>query len=149
MGRFERRQSKLIRRRLIIFGLIFIAVLIFISNIGLSLLADTSLYVTNVLSGKKQHTTNDFLGTLQLDEVSPATNSAQIMITGLAHGYDSIDFYLNDDKVGSTHVGGDENFNETIDNLVPGQNEIYVVAKSESRKKQKKSSIISVNYINK
>ncbi len=135
------------KKRVIAIGVVIIIIYLFATSIGLSLLADASIFVGNLLAGKTAERENvNYLDTLTVDEPSQATPKAEILISGFAHGFSKLEFYLNEKKVHEKTIKNTENFSETVSGLREGDNEIYLIATAEG-KEQKQSKIFTITYL--
>ncbi len=145
MVQLSRRQRKLFKSRLFLFLSIVIGLIILFS-VGFPLLINSSLYVSQLFGGKKDTTENlsEALGTLEIDSLPVATNSARIIVTGNVENFDELYFYINDQEV--KNVQPDETFEEEIGDLQPGDNEIYLIAVNKKTKKKKETPKYTVVY---
>jgi hypothetical protein len=151
MTRLQRHQNKIFINQIVLYLVIFGLIIVFISTIGFRLLISSSLFVNQLVSKNNGSTVSnnnqEFFGNFTVDPLIEATNSAKIMVSGSVNRYNKIIFYLNDDKVKEITPQGDT-YSEEIDNLQKGDNKIYLVAKEEKLKKEKKSDNFIVSFKN-
>ena len=123
-----------------------ILILYFIFSFGIKLLLGTSAIIAGLLNKNTNENyslkKDDFYGSINIDSIPDATNSATINISGELTSYDSVDIYLNDEKIGNKVAT--DNFSIEIDNLNDGNNEIYLVAKSKKNPSTKKTARYTV-----
>ena len=137
------------QRKLLYLGGGILALVLFLLIFGLNSLISVGAWIGNTISGNKPQAvakTDSFYGTLFVDDLPPATNSAELIISGNATDFDLIDFKINGKKVDSTSVTKDDTFSEKIGPLKEGKNSIEVIAKSKISKEVKTSDPLSVNY---
>ncbi len=148
MKRLESHRQKTIKRNLFFVVVIFILLIYFIFTYGIKILLATSAFIANTFSKNKNENysikKDDFYGTVDIDLIPDATNSASILISGRASNYDTVQVYLNDKKVEEREVS--DNFNIEINNLTEGENVVYLIAKSTKDKSTKKSDNYTVIY---
>lgn len=147
MNRPLRHQEAQFRKRLVAFGAIVIIGYLFLTSVGLSMLADFSIFLNRFFSNNKDTENNVRLDTLDVDELPPTTNSSEVTVSGFVHGFDILAFYLNDKKVEEKEVKKTEEFTQKITDLKKGQNEIYIVARSRSSNKEKQSPVMTIEYV--
>lgn len=150
MGRLQQHQNKEFTTKLIFYIAIFILVLVFIFIYGIKILLNFSLFVANIGTRKNtapQTTQSDFAGTISIDSIPVATNSARIIVSGSLINFDTVEYYINDVKVKEDKDIPSDNFQEEIGDLNNGSNTVYVIAKNTQEKQQKKSQIYTVTYI--
>lgn len=123
--------------------LILVLVVLFFT-IGLPFLVNSSFYVARLFGGNKDSTesVSEPLGTLEINSLPVATNSARIIVSGTVENFDELYFYVNDEEV--KKVSPDEDFEEEIGDLQIGDNEIYLkaVSKKSNRKKETPKYIV-------
>jgi hypothetical protein len=150
MSRLERNQQKQFLTTVFFCIIILVIIIYFIFSFGLRLLLDASVFISNLGSKNNVNTalnkTNDFVGSIEIDDILTATNSAQIVVSGTVANFDTVEFYLNGDKVNQIKVPVSESFSEEIGDLNKGENEIYAVAKSKKNNQSKKSKKYIVFY---
>jgi len=109
--------------------------------------------VNQVLTGSKNRPQNikknDFIGRFEIDtdNLSTATNSSKIVISGYASNYDLLEFYINKIEVKEINLIS-ENFSQEIGDLEKGENEVFLIAKSTKANQSKKSEKFTVIYKN-
>lgn len=142
------RQSHM-QKQMIILGVVIFAIVIYLFVFGLNSVIGFSIWIGDSISGNKKtetKKTESFFGTLFVDDLQPATNSARIMISGNSSSYDTITFEINGKDVKTIEVGNNDSFLEEIGNLKPGKNTIEVIASSEKVKNEEKSQKSTVTY---
>lgn len=140
------------RNQMIALGVGLIVVVIYLAIFGLNSVINFSVWVGNAISGNKNaqevESKEDFFGTLFVDSIEPATNSAQLIVSGSSSNYDNLTFEINGKKVKTTSVMNQDSFSEEIGELKPGKNTIQVIAEAKKEKKKKQSEVIEVTYKN-
>lgn len=148
MTRLQSHKNKIFYSQVIFTLLLIIGVVIFIFTTGFRLLLNSSLFINQIFNKNTPQTTTEranFQGLFTIDSIPTATNSAKITINGSINNYDSITVYLNKEKINETKIATDSFFLE-VNNLNKGDNEIYLLAKSQKFKEQKQSAIYKVVY---
>ena len=88
MSRLQRHRKKQLTRTIIFFSILFVLVLVFIATYGIKLLLNTSIFVADIARPKNEVTKNNndntFIGSINVDEIPVATNSAKFIIKGNA-----------------------------------------------------------------
>lgn len=128
-----------------------LALIVFMFVFGLNSLINIASWVGNSLSGNQTQTVeagDDFFGTLFVDDLPPATNSAELIISGNATDFETVDFKINGKKADTTTIKKDGTFSERISGLKPGENTIVAVAKTSKSKQTKMSDEYSITYKN-
>lgn len=128
-----------------------LALIIFMFAFGLNSLINIGSWIGNTLSGNKTQTVeagNDFFGTLFVDDLPPATNSAELIISGNATDFETVDFKVNGRKADTTTIKKDGTFSEKISGLKPGKNTISAIAKTSKSKQTKESDEYTITYKN-
>lgn len=141
MKHFERHTRNTLNRNLYLIVIGLVLLIIFIFTIGIKALLGTAVFVSqltkrnqpDLLSTKK----DDFFGNIEITDIPTATNSSQIIVAGRVDNFDTIDFILNGNKVEQIDVI--DSFEEEIGDLIEGNNEIYLLAKSKTSNKTKKT----------
>ena len=116
---------------------------------GFSALINSSLFIGNLFSNKSDQNTetkDNFFGTLHIDSIPTATNSARFVVSGSASNFKTIEYYINDEKVESHSIADAPSFTDEIGNLKKGINNVYIKAVAEDVKKEKKSDDYNVLY---
>ncbi|MEO6509092.1 MAG: hypothetical protein ABIO02_03995 [Patescibacteria group bacterium] len=149
MTRLEQHKQKIFYQKVALMVGILLVLLAFVFFIGFQVILKSSGFVGTI--GSKSETdssdVDNFFGTLNVDDLPIATNSAKLMISGSVDDFDKLEFYINDKKVDSSPADTDT-FNEIIGNLTKGKNEIYVKALTNDKKHSKTSPILSITYTN-
>lgn len=140
------------QKNMVYIGVGIVALIIFLAVFGLNFVINASVWIGNLVSGDKQQTettSEQFFGTLFVDSLPSATNSAEIIITGSQSDFDTVAFYINDKKVKEIDVTDKENFSEKIGPLNTGDNSVYVEARAPKAKQTKQSDTFTLAYKNK
>ncbi len=149
MSRLERHQKKQLTTTIVISTIIFFITLYFILTVGIKALLSVSVFIAN-LTGKKTEpplTKNSNLyGSINIDSIPLATNSATIIISGSVFNLNQVEFYLNGEKIKEITLTSSDNFSEEIGQLKEGDNEIYVKGKTDDGKIVKQSKKFTVFY---
>ena len=151
MSHLSRHQNKDIIKKLAFF-IIGIGILGFFAiQIGLKSIINTTLFLNETMSGNATENnspekSSDFFGTLNVDEPPNATNSADIMVSGESSEYEKLEYYINNTKV--KEGTAKDSFEEKIGKLKPGENSVYILAKTEDGKNKKESARYTVYYKN-
>jgi hypothetical protein len=90
----------------------------------------------------------NFFGTLDVDEMPSATNSAEFLVTGTVTNFDKVEFFVNDKKVQSGLVDSKDAFSKIVGSLEKGKNEVYVKALTSDSKHTKVSETFTIYYKN-
>jgi len=149
MRRFNfgsRRQFKtniilLVAALLIVFYLLF--------TVGFKFLLTSSVFFANLFSKETPEPLNktaDVYGSVDIDKIPVATNSATIIVSGSVVNYDLIIFYINGKRVEEKELAGTDTFNEEIGDLEKGNNEVYVKAQTQDGKNKKTTDTFTVLY---
>lgn len=151
MSRLENHRQKNLYQRIYILAGILIVFIIFMYTVGFRLILNGSLMLSGVNKNTKtiestSNVNNDF-SNLLIDHPLTATNAASILLTGSVINFDQVEFYLNDEKIKDISPT-DGNFSEVIDSLQKGINKIFLIAKSSSDKRSKKSEVYELLYKN-
>ncbi len=129
----------------------FIFVLYLIFAYGIRFVLNASVYIANLTAPKNQQVSQlaknqNQYGTLSIDSIPTATNSAQFYISGSVVNFNILDFYINGSQAKEINLNDYNTFNEKIGDLQEGQNEIYVDAKISDSNVEKKSDVYTVIY---
>jgi len=149
MTRLQSHKNKQFLYHTFVFVALSIAVLVFLVTFGFKLIIGASLFVNQIANGSK--TSNplskkeNLLNSLTIDMPPNATRSAQVIFTGSTLGYDSLEIYLNDEKIKDMTITGDS-FSEEVGPLFKGNNSVYFIAKSKQSTETKKSPVYTVIY---
>jgi hypothetical protein len=134
------------------FGVVIIvAVLFFFGTkilIGFSLLSE-KLSGTDATNSTIQSNDSSYVSPPSLDPVVDATNSAQIVVTGIASAQQTIHLYVNGELVDKTPVRDDNHFKFASVTLKEGQNMIKALAVTSSKKKSDYSAELQINFLKK
>lgn len=137
--------------KLVIYIFLLLAVLYLLFTLGFKLLINSSLFISNLFSKNQKiveqvKKDDDLFESLKIDDVPTATSSSSIVISGISLNFDTLEFYLNDEKVKETQTASSGTFSEIIEPLEKGNNTIYVKAKKADSDKKKQSPEYTVSY---
>lgn len=127
----------------------FIVFLIFCLTFGLRFLINSVELVNKATTTEPtvaENSSDDFYGTVSLDNAPDATNSAQIYIDGTVNGFETLEFYINGTEVKTVSIGSKSQFSEKVTGLQKGNNEIYVKAISDKHNQTKTTDTETVFY---
>jgi len=150
MSHLQSKKNKQTLYKTIFFIVLFFSFMIFFFTYGFQILINGSLFInqfSNSSNTKTMNKINNKLKNIVIDPVPIATNSSTFIFSGSLLGYNSVEIYLNDEKVKEITSVSDI-FSEEISGLIKGNNTIYAIAKYPDLKETKKSEIYTINYIN-
>jgi hypothetical protein len=148
MRRLERVQEKKMKNTIAVYAIILFVVLYLIFTFGIKLLLNTSSFVSGLFpqpSVKPLSKTEDSFSSVDISSIPQATNSARIIVSGSTLNFDILSFYVNSQKVKEIELTSDI-FSEEIGDLVKGDNNLYVLAKSKDNKTRKNTITYKVFY---
>jgi len=138
---------KNLKSKIIFSFLILIFLFYFLFNFGFKIIFSVSSLIGN-LNNKIYPTPNipkeNFIGELSIDSIPQATNSANFLVQGKAVNFDSVYFYLNNEKIKKIDLEGETDFLEEIDKLKEGKNLLYAIAKNKDY--SKKTPVYEILY---
>ncbi|PIZ63930.1 hypothetical protein COY16_00580 [Candidatus Roizmanbacteria bacterium CG_4_10_14_0_2_um_filter_39_13] len=118
--------------------------------IGFDSIINSALLFTNLFRSDTKinnvETEEVFYGSVSIDTPSVATNSASIIVSGQATGFDSVDYYLNNVKSESSSLDKSTVFSSEIGKLKIGENILYAVARTKDGNNSKKTEKFTVIY---
>lgn len=149
MSRLESHQKKQFVRKIIFYSICLVLLVVLLVFVGLKLLINATLFISNLGKKPTQSTQNsqNFFGNVNISNVPESTNSAQIFVSGSTSNFDTIEFYINGEKVKQIDVKSSDSFSEEIGDLKKGTNEVYVTGKSNNAKQTKDSEKFTVSYV--
>lgn len=148
MTRLDQHRKKQFTSRIFTVAILLIIIIAFIFFVGIKLLLNASIFISNLTEKdvkNEEQKQEDFYGTINIDSIPVATNSAEIAIEGTALNFDILKVYLNNNKVKEVDVSS-ERFTLKIGNLEDGENEIYIIAEEEKNNEKKSSKTYIVIY---
>lgn len=153
MSRLQSHKQKQFVRNILVYTILFFILLYILFTFGFKFLINTSLFISRLSQSNSSSVSNlektePFFGNLDVDSIPTATNSAKIMISGSVLNFDSLDFYINNEKVSSFSLSNSDSFVQEIGGLKSGDNEVYIMAKSKKNKNEKKSPVYKIIYKN-
>ncbi len=151
MTRLSSYQQKQFRKKIITYLVFIVFLIFFMFTIGFRLIIGTGIFINNLTNSKKitpLEKKDYFYGSLTIDSIPQATNSARIIVSGSVTNYESVEFYINNKKVKENPFQSSDSFTEEIGDLNPGQNEIYLKAFTKDKSKQKESQKYTIIYKN-
>lgn len=150
MSRLEDHRRKQFMHKILFFLVCLVGLIVLLATVGFNALINSSIFVRNLLSNgntdQTEQANDNFFGTLYIDSIPTATNSARIIVSGSASNYDTIEYYINDDKVKTITVSNIPSFSNEIGDLKKGVNNVYIKAIAKSAKKEKDSEVFNVVY---
>ena len=130
--------------------LLLISFMFFFFTYGFQILINGSLFInqlSNTSNSKTISKKESKLKNIIIDTVPVATSSSSFIFSGSLLGFDSVEIYLNDEKIKEISNITDS-FSEEIPGLIKGNNSIYIIAKYSELKETKKSEMFTINYLN-
>lgn len=149
MKHSELHQQKKFQTTIILIVISLVLLIYFLFTVGFKLILSVSTFIATITSKKTDTTvqkTNDQYGSVSIDSIPNATNSAKIFIGGSVVNFNQVLFYINGDKVKETSLSSSDNFLEEIGDLKKGNNEIFIKAKQSNSPMQKQTQVFSVLY---
>ncbi len=149
MSRLERHQKNQLTAKIVVFTVILLTVVYFVLTIGFKLLFSMSLFiagVTNKTASTPLTKTSDLIGSVDINSIPNATNSATITVGGSVMNLNKVEFYIDDEKVKSVTLDASDTFSENIGDLNKGDNTVYIKAFSPDGQLQKQSMTFHVLY---
>ncbi|PIQ72512.1 hypothetical protein COY13_03510 [Candidatus Roizmanbacteria bacterium CG_4_10_14_0_2_um_filter_36_35] len=149
MRRSDLFQKNKLTRTITVFIILLIISLLLIFTVGFKLLMNSSIFVANLFSknsAQALNKTTDVYGSVSIDNIPTATNSAKFIVSGSVVNYDKLEFFLNDEKVKEVDLKASDNFSEEIGDLVKGSNEVFIKALSSDNKSKKSTNIYTVLF---
>lgn len=142
-SRLSRRLERRTQRNLFLSLLGILAVLFILFQFGVPLLINLTLFISGSKSTPIDSKENVFIASPVLNPLPSATNSAEIVISGIAGPKETINLYLNDEHVDETETedNGEFSFAQT---LKPGENAIQVKARKDTHESNFSQSLIVV-----
>lgn len=126
---------------------LFIAFVIFFFSVGIKVLVSFTLFLNQLANGEnKQQTTEQkkVFNTVAIDPIPSATSSGSILFSGTALNFDSLEIYLNNEKLDEIDIS--DTFSGEVKGLEKGENTIYFIAKSSETKETKETDPYEVLY---
>ena len=123
---------------LLVVALLVVFYLLF--TVGFKFLLNSSVFFANIFSRETPeplNKTNDVYGSVDVDQIPVATNSATIVVSGSVVNYDLLVFYINGKRVKEKELAGTDSFSEEVGDLQKGNNEVYVKAETSDGKNKK------------
>ena len=139
-------------KQIIIYGILFFILIIFMATIGLDLLIQTSHFFASVANKQKNlpsNSSDEVILSPQLFNLPSATNSAQLVVAGQGQNGTRVTILVNDKVVDEQLIDNDTGDFETTINLDEGANSIYAVTEESSSKRSAKSSTYVVSFLKK
>ncbi len=151
MTRLQHHQQKQYVTHVILLFVAFILVLYFIFAYGIRFVLNASVYIANLNAPKNQAITQltktqDQYGTISIDSIPTATNSAQFTISGSVVNFNILQFFINGARVKEINLNNNNTFSEQIGDLQEGQNEVFVNAIISDSNVVKKSDVYTIIY---
>lgn len=146
----ESHRQRQFKRKVYFYIILIVALTIFLSTFGFKFLITSGIFISNMFTKEEttQATPDDFFGSLDIDQIPTATNSATFLVSGSAPEFDSVEFYINGKKVKSTVLTGEKSFSKEIGDLRKGSNKVYVKALTKKADNTRESDTYTVIYSN-
>ncbi len=146
MSRLEKHRQK----QIVIYTTILLALVVFFIFFGLPFFISSSVFISNLFGGNRENTTNktETFREIQISDIPEATNSASFMVDGTVNNFDTIEFYLNGEKIKENYTKGESSFSEEISGLRSGENKFFLIAKAGGTTDIKQTSTYTVVYKN-
>ncbi len=146
MSRLEKHRQK----QIIFYATVLIALIVFFIFFGLPLFISSSVFISSLMGGNKESPTDktQTFRDIQISDIPEATNSASFVVAGAVSNFDTLEFYLNGEKVDSKDEKGENSFAVQISGLQPGENKFYLIAKVEESSDSKRTSTYTIVYKN-
>ena len=129
-------ENSLLISRSFLLGLLWLSSF-FLLSFGFKLIINGSLFINQLANGSKNSSdgikSEQALTSLLVDPPPSATSSSRLLVTGSTVNFDSVEIYLNTEKITEGPVVNDI-FSEEITGLEKGENSVYVIAKSKNQK---------------
>lgn len=149
MKRLDLFQRNKLPKTIAVFIVLLLITFIFVFTVGFKLLLNTSVWVANLFSKNKPQTLNkttDIYGSIDIDIIPTATNSAEFEVTGSVVNYDLLEFFLNGERVETITVKTSDSFTEKVGDLNEGNNDFYIRALNKETKSRKKTSTYTIFF---
>jgi hypothetical protein len=149
-SRLEDHKQKMFYQRVGLIGAGILLLIIFMLVVGFQLVIRGSVFFGSLGSKKitpTDQSSSEFYGTLTVDTIPTATNSAQFVIAGSANNFSTLQFYINKKQVKQTTVKNDA-YSLEIGDLKTGTNEVYVKALTKDKQHEQASDKYNVVYKN-
>ncbi|MFZ6034924.1 MAG: hypothetical protein ACOYUB_02150 [Patescibacteria group bacterium] len=150
MKTFEFGQRKKMKSTIVILLAGLVILFYFLFTVGIKLILNSSVFVANMFSKNSPaaplNKTTDVYGSVDIEDIPVATNSAKIIVNGSVVNYTKLDFYLNGEVVETKDMTSNEIFNIEIGDLEKGKNEVYIKARTEDGQNTKKTQVYEVLY---
>lgn len=142
MRRLQAHRQKQFKTKVIALVVILFLVLYFIFSVGIRLLLNASVFIANLTAKKttnQQAKSEDIFGSIDVDTIPTATNSARIVISGSVTNLSMLQFYLNGEKVKEISISTSDAFSEEIGDLIKGTNTVYLKGSLKDSKNTKQT----------
>lgn len=145
---YHSRKKAVTTNQLWSYALLFLVLVIFMATVGLRILINTALFVSDAVNKNR---TDDRTATGQLLEdptveaLPVATNSAELAISGTIPKAGSVTFYVNNNDQKKLLLT-DETFDTTV-HLFPGDNTIYIELEDGDTGKTYQSEKQSISFV--
>lgn len=149
MRKFNFGSRRQFKTNVILLVVALLAVFYLLFTVGFKFLLNSSVFFANIFSKESPEPlskTTDVYGSVDVDQIPVATNSATIVVSGSVVNFDILAFYINGKKIGEKELSGTNNFSEEIGDLKKGNNEVYVRAMTSDKKNSKKTNTFTVFY---
>jgi len=140
---------KNLKKKIILGFLILIFLFYFLFNFGFKIIFSVSSFISNLnnkISPTPRFQKENFIGDITIESIPQATNSAKFLVQGRAINFDTVTFYLNDEKIKTIDLPEESDFSEELGDLKDGKNIFHAVAKNKAYSIFKKTSIYEIFY---
>jgi hypothetical protein len=151
MSRLEKHLEKEAKKRLFFLIVFFLVAAYLFFSFGLPVVINTSVFISKIAekpAANLSSETKDNYALLNINEIPTATNSPKVLISGGTFNLNKVAIYLNGKKVAQKNVSGNLDINYEINDLIEGDNEIYLVGYNKKDELIKKTRTFSVLYKN-
>jgi len=149
MKRMLEHKKKNVKKMIIFYLVILIIIIYLFLTVGFKILINSSIFISNFFP-KKQTTkllkNENLYGSINIDDIPVATNSARFIVSGSIVNYNILNFFINEEKVRQEKIMSGDFFSQEIGDLEKGKNEIYIEALSDDGQSSKKTNVYTVIF---
>lgn len=143
-SRLSRRSEQSTKQNIIFKIAACIVIIFLVIKYGLPFLAQISLFVSGIKSRPEPVSNNssiNFVSPPVLDPLPQATNSASIIVSGIATTADSISISVNGDLVDTQKINSDGTFKFENIQIKKGENTVSVKSKTKEKKESEPANL--------
>lgn len=131
------------KRALLIMGASIVLV-IALATMGFRFIINGAVLIGSLGKGEADQTSKNtsptpIIGSIRLDPPPAATNEAQLDISGLVSGFDTVEIRVNDVRSGNPRIEDEGLFSYRITDLTEGEHEILAIARKKGATDKKES----------